>query len=129
MCQSFCSRGGGGCLPHCMLGYTNPTPYTKSRPLRDQKQTPPGPKADPSGTKSRPLRDQKQTPSRSKADTPRPKADPSGTKSRPPDQNQTPPRETATTTDGTHYTEIPVFQNIFWIENWLTIKKVMGRNV
>ena len=23
VCQSFCSAGGGGCLPQCMLGYTN----------------------------------------------------------------------------------------------------------
>ena len=22
VCQSFCSRGKGWCLPHCMLGYT-----------------------------------------------------------------------------------------------------------
>ena len=26
VCQSFCSRGGGGCLPQCMLGYTPPSP-------------------------------------------------------------------------------------------------------
>ena len=41
VCQEFCPRGGRGCLPHCMLGYT--PPRTKSRhPLpRDQRQTPP----------------------------------------------------------------------------------------
>ena len=35
-CLSFCSRGGGRCLPQCMLGYTL---------SQNQRQTPPRPEA------------------------------------------------------------------------------------
>ena len=54
-----CPRGGGGCLPQCMLGCQTPPPGTRQTPPgpgrppppRNQADTPPGPGRHPPGTR------------------------------------------------------------------------------
>ena len=73
MCQEFCPQGG--CLPHCMLGYTPPGEIEADIPP-DQRQTPPPDQRQthPLGQEADTPQDQRQTPPRSShppgADTP-----------------------------------------------------------
>ena len=59
VCQEFCSQGGG-CLPHCMLGYTPPGPKADTPGAKGRH--PPGPKADTLPLQTATARDQRQTP-------------------------------------------------------------------
>ena len=105
VCQPFCSRGGGGCLPHYMLGYTPPSAGTFS-----QAGTPPRQVYPPAGTPPR-------AGTLSKAGTPPGQVHHPG-QVHPPGRytplGQIHPPTTVTAADGTHPTGmLPCFTNIY----------------